>query len=114
MLRVALAPVGAGKTETALNALTAVLQKQRFARVWVLLATRRQEDAFRQRLIELHDGRNLYFNVEFFDFYGLYRRLLNIVQQPARGLADAARFGLLRQVILDMNNQGELEIYGKI
>lgn len=114
MLRVALAPVGAGKTETALNALTAVLQKQRFARVWVLLATRRQEDAFRQRLIELDDGRNLYFNVEFFDFYGLYRRLLNVAQQPARGLADAARFGLLRQVILDLNNRGELQIYSKI
>jgi hypothetical protein len=56
--------VGAGKTETALNALTEVLQRQRFARVWVLLATRRQQDAFRQRLIELDDGRNLYFNVD--------------------------------------------------
>ncbi|HEX2618528.1 MAG TPA: hypothetical protein VHL11_00240, partial [Phototrophicaceae bacterium] len=114
MLRIALAPVGAGKTEAALTALTSVLQHKPFARVWVLLATRRQQDTFRQRLIELDDGRSLYFNVEFFNFYELYRRLLNIARQPARGLADSARFGLLRMVIGQLKAEGALPLYSAI
>ncbi|MBC7871916.1 MAG: hypothetical protein H7Y09_13815, partial [Chitinophagaceae bacterium] len=64
--RIVLAPVGAGKTEVALNQLITTLEAQPFARVWVLLASKRQEDAFRQRLIEWNPARKIYFNVEFF------------------------------------------------
>ena len=47
-----LAPVGAGKTEVALERLAQALVDQPFARVWVLVSGKRQEDAFRQRLAE--------------------------------------------------------------
>jgi hypothetical protein len=47
---VLLAPVGSGKTDLALTRLARTLSDRPFARVWALLATNRQEDAFRQRL----------------------------------------------------------------
>ncbi len=47
-----LAPVGAGKTEYALEQLVHTIEAQPFARVWVLVSGKRQEDAFRQRLVE--------------------------------------------------------------
>jgi ATP-dependent helicase/nuclease subunit B len=114
MLKIALATVGAGKTEHALHTITTTLQEKPFARVWVLLATQRQQDTLRQRLIEHSTEHNLYFNVEFFDFYKLYRRLLNMAHQPARGLADSARFGLLRRVIRALRDSGQLPLYAAI
>ena len=107
-----LAPVGAGKTAYALDQLIAALDEQPFARVWVLVSGKRQEDAFRQRLIER--GRTVYFNVEFFSFYQLYHRLLNIAQQPPRILDDAARFGLLRAILSNLKAQGKLTVYDAI
>lgn len=107
-----LAPVGAGKTQVALERLVATLETQPFARVWVLVSGRRQEDAFRQRLVEWTNERHVYFNVEFLSFYGLYERLLNIMQQPTYKLEDAGRYGLLR-AILDQHAD-ELQVYGAI
>ncbi|MCU0496004.1 MAG: PD-(D/E)XK nuclease family protein [Anaerolineae bacterium] len=114
MLEIVLAPVGSGKTERAIQSLTDTLNRKPLARIWILLATRRQEEAFRQRLIEVDDGRNLYFNLEFFNFYDLYRRLLNMALQPARGISPAARIGILRIVIQRLIAKGELTIYAPI
>ncbi len=66
---VLLAPVGAGKTEIALTRMVRAVSDRPLARVWVLLATKRQEDGFRQRLAEWDASRTVYFNVEFFNFY---------------------------------------------
>lgn len=108
------ASVGAGKTEAVLDVLVSTLARKPFAKVWVLLATRRQEDAFRQRLVEFEAGQQVYFNFEFFDFYSLYRRVLNIAGQPARGLGESARFALLRAVIQDLKARGQLRLYHQI
>jgi ATP-dependent helicase/nuclease subunit B len=110
--QILLAPVGAGKTSRALDQLIATLDAQPFARVWVLVSGKRQEDAFRQRLIER--GRTVYFNVEFFSFYQLYHRLLNIAQQPPRMLDDAARFGLLRAILSNLKAEGNLQVFDAI
>lgn len=110
--KILLAPVGAGKTARALDHLTAALDEQPLARVWVLVSGKRQEDAFRQRLIE--QGRLVCFNVEFFSFYQLYKRLLNIARRPPRMLDDAARYGLLRAILADLKAQGRLPVYGAI
>ncbi|HLV34446.1 MAG TPA: PD-(D/E)XK nuclease family protein, partial [Spirillospora sp.] len=59
-------------------------------------------------------GRTVYFNVEFFSFYQLYHRLLNIAQQPPRILDDAARFGLLRAILSNLKAQGQLTVYDAI
>lgn len=109
-----LAAVGAGKTEIVLEQLTRVTSAQPFARVWVLLATRRQEDAFRERLTRRSQEQQVYFNVEFFNFYTLYDRLLDMAGVPPRHLNDTARFGLLRAVLRDLQKQGQLQLYDAI
>jgi ATP-dependent helicase/nuclease subunit B len=114
-MRLLLAPVGAGKTELLLNRLAQTAEnssRATFPKIWVLLPTRRQEDAFRQRLIER--GRPVYFHVEFFNFYRLYGRLLDIARQPHRRLDDTARYRILRKAIAESKRKGELEYFGKI
>ncbi|MDX1992645.1 MAG: PD-(D/E)XK nuclease family protein [bacterium] len=112
--RIVLAPVGAGKTEIALRQLVETLDERPFARVWALLASKRQEDAFRQRLVEYRADRKIYFNVEFFNFYELYRRLLDGVGQPQRLLNDTARYGVLRTVVDELNSSGLLDVFRPI
>jgi ATP-dependent helicase/nuclease subunit B len=112
-IEICLMPAGAGKTELALQRLSAVIDAQPFARVWVLVSGRRQQDAFRQRLLE-RDDHSVYFNIEFFNFYQLYHRLLNIARQPPRKLDTAARFGLLRAVLAQLKAEGKLRVYGGI
>ncbi|MBZ0298907.1 MAG: PD-(D/E)XK nuclease family protein [Anaerolineae bacterium] len=109
-----LAPVGAGKTEYVLEQLVHTIEAQPFARVWVLVSGKRQEDAFRQRLVERAGGRRVVFNVEFFSFYQLYHRLLNIARRPPRMLDDAARYGLLRGILTNLKNAGQLDAYETI
>ncbi len=109
-----LAPVGAGKTAIVLERLTAVLEAVPMARVWAILASKRQENAFRQRLVEHHTASPVFFNVEFFNFYQLYQRILDMHGEPERDLSDTARFGLLRVVITELKNDGKLPIFASI
>ncbi len=111
-----LAPVGAGKTEFALNRLLQFVHDRQnpFLKSWVLLATRRQEVTFRQRLVEMQANHDVYFNVEFFNFYTLNARLLNIAGKPPRKIQSSARISILRTIITDMMNQGELIFFHKI
>jgi ATP-dependent helicase/DNAse subunit B len=113
-VEILLAAAGTGKTETALQRLVSTIQQQPFAQVWVLVSGRRQEDAFRQRLAERYTGQQVYFNIEFFTFYQLYHRLLNLAQQPPRKLDDSARFGLLRAILEQLQREGKLPLYGAI
>lgn len=110
------ATVGAGKTEAALARLSQIISdpQRPFARVWVLLATKRQEVAFRQRLIDLQDGRIVYFNAEFFNFYELNARLLNIAGKPPRRINEPARLGLLRKVLYDLSAKNLLPTFKPI
>lgn len=111
-MRVLLAPVGAGKTQAALERICETLTPRTMKRVWVLLPTRRQEDAFRQRIIDYPDGQSLYFNIEFFNFFDLYRRILNESATPAHLLSEAARFRILKHSIAQQHDQ--LEFFGAI
>jgi ATP-dependent helicase/nuclease subunit B len=114
-MRLLFAPVGAGKTELLLDRLAETAEsggRAAFPKIWVLLPTRRQEDAFRQRLIERE--RRVYFHVEFFNFYRLYSRLLDIARQPHRWLDDTARYRILRNTVGDLARLGYLEYFGKI
>lgn len=97
-----LTPVGMGKTEHLINELAAELAAHPFTRVWVLLATGRQETAFRQRLIDSSAvAGGACFNVEFFNFYTLYSRLLDMAGNPPRTIDETTRRELLRDVIAD-------------
>ncbi len=109
-----LMPVGAGKTAYALDALLDTLHAQRFARAWVVLPNTRQEDAFRQRLVEHPDARRVYFNVHFFDFYHLYQQVLDLAGQPQRELDHTARRRLLRGLLARLKQEGQLRVYSDI
>jgi len=109
-----LAPVGAGKTEYALNQLHNVIEKQPFAPVWVLLPGRRQEDALRQRLVEGRQERRIFFNITFFSFYTLYARLLDMVGKPQRELDETARLRLIRGLLTELQQQKQLTVFQKI
>lgn len=111
-----LAPIGRDKTEQAISLLREIAQERRGAlpKIWVLLATRRQELSFRQRLIEADSSAPVYFNIEFFNFYSLNARLLKIAGEPARRLEDLTRHNLLRQLLADMLAQGELSYFHRI
>ena len=110
------ATVGAGKTEAALARLSQVISDPHrpFAKAWVLLATKRQEVAFRQRLIDLQDGRAIYFNAEFFNFYDLNARILNLAGQPPRRINESARLGLLRKILYDLKRDNRLSTFAPI
>ena len=110
------ATVGAGKTEAALAKLSQLISDPQnpFAKAWVLLATKRQEVAFRQRLIDLQDGRAVYFNAEFFNFYELNARILNLAGQPPRRINEPARLGLLRKILYDLRRSGKLPTFAPI
>ncbi len=107
--------VGAGKTEAALDLLASVLQQHTldpFPRAWVLTATKRQEVAFRQRLIDPDPKQHLFFNTEFFNFYNLNTRLLNLLKVPPRRIEETARLGILRRLIDE--SFSELRLYQPI
>lgn len=110
------ATVGAGKTEAALERLSALINDRTrpFAKAWVLLATKRQEVTFRQRLIDLQDGRVVYFNAEFFNFYELNTRLLHLIGNPQRRINEAARLGLLRKILFDLTRTEQLKTFAPI
>ncbi len=111
-----LAPVGRDKTEQAIALLRQLTRERRGAlpKIWVLLATRRQELSFRQRLIEADSSQSVYFNIEFFNFYSLNARLLKIAGVPVRRLDRLTRHSLLRQLLAEMLAQGELSFFHRI
>ncbi len=109
-----LASVGAGKTEIVQSRLLAYKKRHPLEKAWCLLATERQTFAFRQRLIQRPDALGIYFNVEFFNFYPLYRHILELAGKPQRVLDTAARYRLLRLILVELESDGELELFGQI
>lgn len=93
------APVGAGKTRAVIDRIKAAYAADPLERVWVVLPTARQEYALRQRLIEEGEGRAPLFNLELFNFYSLYERILLAAKTPTYQVRGMARTLLLRHVI---------------
>ena len=111
-----LAPAGTGKTARLLALLRELTQSERntLPKLWVLLATRRQELDFRQRLIERDEQVTTYFNIEFFNFYSLNARLLKAGGTPVRRLNNLTRYGLLRRLLAQMQAESQLEYFQRI
>src|SRR5258708_5897320 len=95
---------GQGKTHAALVQVKRALERDLFGKIWVLLPTEQQIAVFRARLMA-EMGEAAHFGVEFFDFYDLYARLLEMAGQPQRLVRDAARFRILRHVIAEAHDQ---------
>lgn len=109
------AELSGGKTERAIAELLNRLPDSGFApRVWILLATRRQEYAFRERLVAAAPQRLSFFNIEFMNFYQLNARLLDLAAWPMRRISASASQGLLRYVIADLHQRGNLEMLSQV
>ncbi len=111
-----LAPIGQDKTAQTISLLRQQSDVQRNAlpKVWVLLATRRQEMSFRQRLIETDRSPPAYFNIEFFSFYTLNARLLKIAGTPVRRLTNLMRHKVLRHLLSQMLAEDQLDFFHRI
>jgi ATP-dependent helicase/nuclease subunit B len=92
---------GYGKTQAAISHIKSMLNHKLFGKIWVLLPTELQISTFRTRLMQ-EMGDSAHFGVEFFDFYDLYARLLELANIPQRRVKDAARFRILRHVLDDV------------
>ncbi|MBZ0309059.1 MAG: hypothetical protein K8I82_23545, partial [Anaerolineae bacterium] len=79
--------------------------------IWVLLPTRLQIDAFRDRLM---DEAGAVFNVRFFNFYELYNLLLDLADDPQRTLYQAASERILNEVIRQLMTENQLTYYHQI
>lgn len=97
-IRLLLGESSAGKTEAVQRRLLEVKAAEPLAKVWVLLASERQIQPFRARLVELGGSRAL-FNIEFLSVYALYSSLLAAAGRPRRALSDAVRQMLLRGML---------------
>ncbi|MBW4436860.1 MAG: PD-(D/E)XK nuclease family protein [Pleurocapsa minor GSE-CHR-MK-17-07R] len=92
------AAVSGGKTTLMQQHILSLKARQPLARVWVLTATERQIHAFRTGLIE-RAARPTLFNIEFFNFYAFYQRVLAAAGKPQRALSEAARRALVRSTL---------------
>ncbi len=111
-----LAPVGVDKTATVVDGLLDAIHVQGrvLPKVWVLTANRRQEMSFRGRLTDQSDAEPTIFNIEYFSFYTLNERLLNLAAKPARKITGHTQLALLRSLTGRMNDEGELRYFGRI
>ena len=111
-----LAPVGTDKTASVVDGLLDSIQNQQraFPKVWVLTANRRQAMSFRQRLVDRSEAETTFFNIEYFSFYTLNVRLLNLAGQPARRIPGLTQLALLRGLADQLNAKGELRYFHRI
>jgi ATP-dependent helicase/nuclease subunit B len=104
---------GAGKTQAAILQIKRMLERKLFGKIWVLLPTDLQITAFRARLLK-EIGEAAHFGVEFFDFYDLYARLLELAGTPQRRTKDTARFRILRHVLETVQAERPLKHFDAI
>ncbi len=111
-----LAPIGAGKSEFAVDRLIEFAGRRRplLPKIWVLLATRHQAFTFRQQLIQRNPDKSCFFNIEFLDFYSLNTVLLNRAGVPARRIERATQQALVRGLALQLSQNQQLAHFGKI
>lgn len=107
------AGAGSGKTAQLIQTLLELEQEAFWEERWVLLPTRLQSEAFRERLMA-QAGYKALFNIRFFEFYELYDWLLDFAALPQRTITGAASDHILRQVINTLHQQGALFYYHKI
>jgi ATP-dependent helicase/nuclease subunit B len=102
---------GYGKTHEAIQGIKRLKRRDPLAPVWVLLPTELQVNAFRARAMTVI-GEDTLFAVEFFDFYSLNARLLELFDKPQRRAQDATRYRILRHIITA--EQAQLRHFGAI
>jgi RecB family exonuclease len=101
MATLLIAPAGGGKTARLHAALSDLKQRDPLAKAWVLVSTERQIGDFRRRFLDgiFGGAPGIAFNIEYFSFYTLYRRILAIARVPGQTLTPPAQAGLVRALL---------------
>ncbi len=103
-------------TTQIIDALVQIKKERPLAHVWVLTATERQIYAFRNQLMEQleRDHQSVVFNLEFYNFYTLYRQILMLAGEPQRCISETARRQLIRAILMQLQQQQSLTVFDKI
>lgn len=109
MAQLILSRAGAGKTARVQEALLDLKLNRPLAKAWVLLSTERQIVDFRQRFTTR--GR-VFFNIEYFNFYSLYRRILATARVSGRVLPPHTRESLIRALLRE--DFADAPVFGRI
>ena len=105
-----LAPAGYGKTQYTVEQVRALLSAEPFAPVLVILPNQLQVNEFRHRLA-LAGGA---LGGEFVTFYALYAQILVYAGQPLPRLFDPVQTRLLRDIVGELYEKGELRYYANL
>lgn len=108
--RLLLAPAGHGKTQFVIEKIRAVLASEPLSPIIVIVPNSIQAAGFRQRLSA--SGGAL--GVDVHTFYSLYAELLARAGQPMQLLPDPLRIRLLRQVLDELCERGEIQHYATL
>ncbi len=92
------APAGAGKTSHAIQTILGFKHEHPWQMVWVLLPTELQINAFRDRLLDAHNG-TVIFGVQYLTFYQLYDYLLNQMCVSQRQMQGGSLYRVVRRVV---------------
>ena len=105
-----LAPAGHGKTEHLIRRIRQVTAEEPLAPVMVIVPNTIQAGGFRQRLAAAGGA----LGVEVHTFHTLYAELLSRAGQPMPLLADPLRIHLLRLIVNDLCERGEIRYYATL
>ena len=106
-------PAGSGKTSYVIDRILKAEEAAFWNEIWVLLPTRLQTEAFRDKLLS-NAALSTVFNIRFFEFYELYDTVLDLAGSPQRTIRGAASDRILQHVIDDLQVRDELPYYARI
>jgi len=108
--RLLLAPAGHGKTEYLIQRIRQILSDEPLAHVFVVVPNAIQAAGFRQRLVAAGGA----LGVEVHTFRTLYAELLTQAGQPMPLLTDPMRIRLLRAIVDDLCERGNIHHYAAL
>jgi len=108
--RLLLAPAGHGKTEYLIQRIRQILSDEPLAPVLVIVPNAIQAAGFRQRLVAAGGA----LGVEVHTFHTLYAELLTRAGQPMPLLTDPVRIRLLRAIVDDLCERGDMQHYAAL
>jgi ATP-dependent helicase/nuclease subunit B len=108
--RLLLAPAGHGKTQFVIEQIRAVLASEPLSPIIVIVPNSTQAAGFRQRLCAAGGA----LGVDVHTFHTLYAELLTRAGQPIPLLVDPVRIRLLRGIVDDLCERGEMTHYAAL
>ncbi|NDJ87373.1 MAG: hypothetical protein GYB66_15955, partial [Chloroflexi bacterium] len=107
---------GAGKTASVVDDILERKVAAPWGRVWVILPTELQVNAFRERLFSQASAADMpvFFGVQHFTFYELYSQLLDWMCLPQRQVKTSTVYRILRSQVMALSREDQLRYFTPI